>query len=125
MAPLQTNATLTAVAGSGTADDWDRPAVAGAAKWNGAARVYYREAVRRSAGAAGELDVATTYTLFVDTADFDLLDLDTDDVVSFTPDGETAKTAKATTLARIAAPATGLASVATSRIELERPVDAP
>lgn len=80
--PPFTNATLTEVRGSGTSDDWDSPAAAGAVKFAGAILGYYRETVDRLVGAGG-VNVETRRTFWLDTADYDATGpLDTDDVIT-------------------------------------------
>lgn len=86
--PPQVNATVTAVVGAGTGDDWDRPAEAGAVKWTAGARVYYRETTDRVRGATGGLDILERRELILDTADVDAMGLDTDDFITFTVDGD-------------------------------------
>lgn len=115
--PPQSNATVTAVAGSGVRDDWDAPAAAGAAKWSGRVRAYFRSRVDRQGGGDG-VNIALARSLIVDTADFDAMALDTDDVVTFTPDGgaEQTATAKAIAPARLAGVPRDLQ---TTRIEME------
>lgn len=84
--PSQTNATVTAVTGSGTADDWDRAGEDPPAKWAGEVRAYYRETTDRQAGPDGP-NVLERRELILDTADVDAMDeLDTDDLITFTPD---------------------------------------
>lgn len=92
--PPQTNATLTLVAGAGTADDWDRPGGAGPEKWAGEVRGYYRERTDRERGDQA-VDVLVRRELIIDTADLDAInlaagddgELDTDDLVTFRVDG--------------------------------------
>lgn len=98
--PPQTNATVTAVAGQGAPDDWDRPAAAGAAKFAGAIRGYYRESLVEVRG-NGTVDVVLRRELVIDNDDVDLLELDTDDVLTFTVDGDpTPRSASAATIPR-------------------------
>ena len=85
--PEQANATVLGVAGAGTADDWDRPAAAGASKWSGEARALYREAADRVRDANAD-DVYTKRELILDVADVDAMELDTDDVITFRLDGQ-------------------------------------
>lgn len=115
--PAQANATVTAVAGAGVRDDWDAPAAAGGAKWSGSVRAYYRERVDRQSGGDG-VNIAVARSLIIDTADYDALGIDTDDVVTFTRDGgaEQTGTAKAVAPARLAGIPRDLQ---TTRIELE------
>lgn len=87
--PAQTNATVTAVTGQGRAEDWDTPAAAGAAKWAGRARAYYRETLDRVTG-DGTVTVITRRELILDYADVDAMALDTDDVITFELDEEAA-----------------------------------
>lgn len=122
MAPLQTNATLEAVASAGNAPDWDQPGAAGAQKWAGAIRCYYRRKIQRVVAAGGaSTDVVLERRLIVDTDDLDALiaaGLDTDDTVTFTPDGQPQEHGTATLIDR--ADLAGIsASLRTSRIELE------
>lgn len=118
--PPQTNATVTAVAGSGSGDDWDRPAVAGGAKWAGVIRAYYREATDRvAAGAGGTVDVAVRRELIVDTAALDELGLDTDDVVTFHVDGYPAESTGTARTIRRASLANIEPSLQTAKITLE------
>lgn len=87
--PPQTNATVTALAGQGSESDWDEAAVAGAAKWAGEVRAYYRETTDRVRGeSTGTVDVVIRRELILDYADVDALGLDTDDVLTFRVDGE-------------------------------------
>lgn len=115
--PPQVNAVVTAVVGAGIADDWDVPAAAGPAKWAGEASAYLRERVDRIA-TGDSYNVFVKRTLFLDTADVDAMGLDTDDLITFTPQGRPAQTspAKAIAPARLAAIPTNLQ---TTRIELE------
>lgn len=108
--PPQSNATVTAVVGSGKADDWDRPAAAGGAKWAGSVRAYYREATDR-ATIEGAVNVLERRELILDSADLDAMALDTDDVITFRVDGAAAAetgTAKAIRAARLAGVPRGL-----------------
>jgi hypothetical protein len=116
--PPQSNATVTAIAGAGTAPDWEEPGTAGAAKWAGSARAYYREATDRSASDGGGVDVNLRRELILDTADLEAMGLDTDDVVTFTVDGEDPTTGKAQVIrkAKLAGIPRGLQ---TSKITLE------
>lgn len=120
MAPPQTNATLTAIAGAGAADDWDRPASAGASKWTGSIRAYYREKVDRVANGQGGVDVLVRRTLWVETADLPD-ELDTDDALTFRVDGDAAdQIGTARTVARSRLPAAGVPSaLQTTRMDLE------
>jgi hypothetical protein len=115
--PPQTNATATAGAGGGRRDDWDVSAAAGAAKWAGEVRAYFRERVDRQSGGDG-VNIAAARSLIIDSADFDAMALDTDDVVTFQPDGagQQTGTAKASAPARLAGIPRDLQ---TTRIELE------
>lgn len=85
--PAQVNATVTIISAAGTPDDWDRAAAAGIEKWSGEARAYYRERAAREPGAAGAENVYTKRELIVDVADVLEMELDTDDVITFTVDG--------------------------------------
>lgn len=116
--PAQTNAVITRVAGSGTSDDWDRPAAAGGEKWSGLKRAYYREATDRLRG-DGAVDVAVRRELILDTAALDELGVDTDDLITFHVDGrpaDTVGTARAIRRSQLAGVAAGLQ---TSKITLE------
>lgn len=98
--PPQTNATVTAIAGQGKAEDWDTPAAAGAAKWAGEVRAYYRESLDRVTG-NGTVDVVLRRELVIDYEDVDLMGLDTDDVITFRVDGRQAdETASARVIPR-------------------------
>lgn len=139
--PPQTNATLTAITGAtaatGGRDDWDEaldavedatrpvaePAGAGAEKWTGSVRAYYRERVVRDF-TGDATNVTPTATLYVDTADLDGTVLDTDDVIVLELDGVGQRTATASAIA--ASRLAGIpGTVATTRIELREPVSAP
>lgn len=85
--PPQSNATVTDVHGQGTREDWDTPAGAGAGKWAGQARAYYRETLDRVTG-NGTVTVITRRELIVDYADVAAMALDTDDVITFELDGD-------------------------------------
>lgn len=115
--PAQANATVTAVGSAGIADDWDRPAAAGAAKWEGEARAYYRETLDRASG-GGAVNVVERRELILDTADVDAMALDTDDVITFTVDalGERTGVARSIRRARLAGVP---GSVQTAKIILE------
>lgn len=89
--PPQTNATVTAVTGQGRPDDWDTAAVAGAGKWAGEARAYYRESLVEVRG-DGRVTTTLRRELILDYADVDAMGLDTDDVVTFRVDGRSADT---------------------------------
>jgi hypothetical protein len=116
--PVQENATVTAVAGAGVADDWDRSASAGAEKWSGEARAYYRERTERAPG-EGTVDVFLRRELILETRTVLAMTLDTDDVITFTIDGRAgtftgrAKTIPVTTLAGFPP------ALTTSRVVLE------
>lgn len=98
--PAQANATVTAVSGAGTPDDWDRAAGAGAAKWNGAARAYYRESRDRVVN-AGAVSFVQRRELIVDNDDVVAMALLEDDVVTFRVDGADAdSTATASSIPR-------------------------
>lgn len=99
--PPQANATVTLVKGSGQRDDWDRPGAAGADKWAGTARAYYREATDRDRS-SGELNVATRRELIVETALLDEAGIDTDDLITFTVDGAGETTGVAKSIRRSA-----------------------
>lgn len=100
--PPQTNATVTAVTGQGRPDDWDAAAVAGEAKWEGEARAYYRESlVELRNPTAGTVTVTTRRELILDYEDVAIMELDTDDVLTFVVDGAAAPTsASASTIPR-------------------------
>lgn len=100
--PPQTNATVTAVTGQGRPDDWDTAAVAGEAKWEGEARAYYRESlVELRNPTAGTVTVTTRRELILDYEDVAIMELDTDDVLTFVVDGAAAPTsASASTIPR-------------------------
>jgi hypothetical protein len=98
--PAQSNATVTAVTGQGVPDDWDTAAVAGAAKWAGQARAYYRETLVELRG-NGTVTPTLRRELVLDYADVDAMALDTDDVITFALDGDPApRTAQANTIPR-------------------------
>ena len=63
----QTNATLTAVTGPGSAEDYDRPATDGPVKWAGSERVYLLEQTSREDGQSATT-VVETRTLIVSDA---------------------------------------------------------
>jgi hypothetical protein len=92
--PPQVNATVTAVTGASAAagrrDDWDNPgqepAGGAAAKWAGDIAAYYREKTDR-ADNGGTLNIFTRRTLIIDTADYRAMQLDSDDVITFTHSG--------------------------------------
>jgi hypothetical protein len=116
--PAQENATVTRVAGAGTSDDWDRAPGAGAEKWAGEARAYYREATERVPG-DGSTDVFVRRELVLEVDDVLAMALDTDDVLTFTVDGRpgtrtgTARTIPTPTLAGVPS------ALRTSRVVLE------
>lgn len=121
--PAQVNAAVTrvleATAAAGDRDDWDNPGVepagGGAEKWAGAVDAYYRERIVRQAG--DELTVYTARTVIVDTADYRLLGLDTNDVVEVEgPAGTVSARAVSIAVAELAGMPPELA---TTRIELE------
>lgn len=117
--PPQANASVTIVTGAGVADDWDRAGTTGAEKWNGAADAYYREKTDRVSDGAGTVNIFTRRTLWVDTADADLMNVDTDDRITFALDdgsGPFTATAVSVARARLAGIPTNLQ---TTRIELE------
>lgn len=111
--PLQANATVTRLdrssgpAGVTEAGDWDvdtgdapvAPATEAAAKWAGTVRAYYRETGDRLEG-DGEVNILVRRELRLDTADVDRLELDTNDVITFTVDGETETTGVAKAIRR-------------------------
>lgn len=108
--PPQVNATILKVTGQGTADDWDRPAAAGADKWNGRVRAYYREATDRAV-VENAVNVLVRRELILDVADLDLMGLDTDDTITFRADNASADDAgqaKAIRTARLAGVPRGL-----------------
>jgi hypothetical protein len=115
--PAQTNSKITAIAGSGSPDDWDRPATDGDDKWTGEVRAYYREKTDRVVK-DGEVNLFTRRTLIVDVDDLDRFELDTDDTITFVRDGGATTTGTAVTITRA-----DLANVPrelrTARIELE------
>lgn len=118
-APPQHNATLSKITGAGVADDWDRPAEEGAVKWAGEARGYYRETTTREQGANGATNIATKRELVITMDTLDELDLDTDDVLTFTVDGdETEQTGTAQSIPRVRLAGVP-AEVQTSRIRFE------
>jgi hypothetical protein len=129
MAPPQANATISkvtaATAATGGRDDWDtstvttpaEPAGSGAVKWTGAARCYYRERTVKSA-AGGELNVELSRTVILETAAFDAMTLDTDDVLTLERDGKAPLTARASVIERRAL-ARIPAHLQTTRLELE------
>lgn len=119
MAPPQSNATVTRVAGAGTEDDWDEPAAAGGEKWAGSIRAYYREATDRSSSAGGGVDVNLRRELIVETADLELLGLDTDDTIEFTVDGAPAPSSGKAQVIRKSALAGVPSSLQTTKITLE------
>lgn len=83
----QTNATLLAVTGRGSSGDWDRPGVAGAAKWAGRARAYYRDSLDRVQ--QGEtVNVLKRRELIVEAAVVRESGMDTDDLLTFRIDGQ-------------------------------------
>lgn len=109
--PVQVNATLTAVAQPGATtgdrDDWDTPGTttetgAGAVKWQAdpgiAPNAYYRETLDR-AQVGGDLNVTTRQVLYIDTALARLINVDTDDVLTFTDPAGVTRTAQASNVA--------------------------
>lgn len=130
--PMHVNSTVTRVAepsdttAPGSSDDWDTPGVdspsdaaagAGTQKWAGSIHAYYREKVERLADGSGGVNVLTRRTLYLDTADVELVTLDTDDVITFTARGQT-MTGTARTLAR--AMLDGIPRpIQTTRVELD------
>lgn len=127
MPPPQANATITAVRGQGQRDDWDRNQGGdeGAPKFAGELRAYYREKADRVAS-GGAVDVITRRTLWVTTAELRRVgllgagapaDLDTDDVITFTPDGRPEASSPAIAVA--ASELAGASAVSTTRIDLE------
>lgn len=131
--PPQVNATLTKVAeasassaGAGV-EDWDASAPPTGddpgdpgVKWSGELRVYYREATDRTRIGATEpeLNVAVRRELIIDAVDARELDVDTNDVVTFTPDGQAETTGVAKGL-RIAELAGVPSSLQTAKLTLE------
>ena len=118
MPPLQHNATLERVTTKGGADDFDRAGAAPVEKWAGELRVYYRRKVERVITGQGVTpDVVTTRTLIVANDELPA-GLDTDDVLTFTPDGGDQETG---TAQAIAGPDLAVVSalLRTTRIELE------
>jgi hypothetical protein len=115
MAPPQSNGALTKIARAAAPDDWDVNVAAGADKWAGRIRAYYREKVDR-VQAGDELNVLTRRTAWVDTAELPA-ELDTDDVITLELDTGELVTSPAKTIAR--ARLEGLERVATTRIDLE------
>lgn len=85
MTPPQHNATVTDLRGGGTRDEWSGGA-AGAAKWAGSVRGYYREREVRAQGPGGATSPALKRELVLELADVVAMDLDTDDVLTFTVD---------------------------------------
>ena len=82
---IQSNATLTAIAGSGVDADWkSSPATDGAAKWTGRARAYYTEK-RERIQTGGDSDAVLLRTLIIPN---DVgVHLDENDFVVFTYNG--------------------------------------
>lgn len=119
MAPLQTNATLISVAAGGATEEPGsrRPAGAGAAKFAGAARVYYREKQERRRGAEGR-DVVVRRTVIVDSRD-PAVDWDEGDVVALELDGGSAETGSVQDLERALLDELAGSGVETTRLELE------
>lgn len=119
MAPPQTNATVTRVAGAGVADDWDRPAQAGADKFAGAERAYFRRRGDRVAS-GGRVDVLERDELVVEVAWVRTVGLDTDDVITYVlddaPDAPLTASPQAIPVKALAGIPAGLQ---TSRIALE------
>lgn len=123
--PPYTNARLVAViaatAASGGRDDWDTPGVeptgAGASKWSGDQAAYYRQSVRRVAGAAGE-DVVSVRVLYIDSHVARLTGVDTDDVIVFTDYAGAEHRARAAAVAVAELDGIPL-NVQTARLELE------
>lgn len=122
--PPQTNALLTAIrsstAATGGRDDWDDPAVepagAGAAKWSGRARVYYREATALVTG-DGTATRVPTRTVYLDTSLAFDAGVDADDVLELELD--TGATVTAAAFAVAAASMPGIpAELCTTRVEL-------
>lgn len=118
--PPQTNATVTAVAGQGTPDDWDTAGGPGAGKWAGELRAYYREATDRVRSVAGgTVDVLLRRELILDTADLELLELDTNDVITFLVDGAGAPSSGSAKTIRRSALAGIPRALQTSKVTLE------
>lgn len=125
--PPQVNALVTAVRGQGEPDDWDtnEGGDAGAAKWAGELRAYYREKADRVVD-GGAVKIITRRTLWVDTpelrralaaGDRPLLEaLDTDDVITFTSRG---RELELSAIAIAPSELAGLGAVQTTRIDLE------
>lgn len=98
--PPQTNATVTAVAGAGTADDWDRAAAAGASKWAGEVRAYYRESRDRVTDGS-TVTFVKRRELIVDESFVREASLDEDDVITFKVDTDSSSsTASAASIPR-------------------------
>lgn len=115
--PLQANATVTRVAEQARPDDWDVAGGAGAEKWAGAIRGYYRAKLVEVRG-EGTVTTILRRELILNIDDVDTLELDTNDVLEFTVDGEAAAQAgRAETIPR-ARHATVRADLQTSRIVL-------
>jgi hypothetical protein len=129
--PPQTNATVTTIgeahaATGGAVDDWDvqqpapapGPALEALTKWDGAVRAYYRETGER-VSVNGTTDVRIKRELILDTADVLNMDLDTDDVITFTVDGRATPVTGRASLIPTPALADVPRSLQTSRIRLE------
>lgn len=126
--PPQVNARVTAVHAQGIPDDWDthQGGDPGAPKWVGELAAYYRVKVDRVA-ADGGVNIITRRTLWVDTAALRRaglignadpeLDLDTDDVITFTPAARPELRLPAIAVA--ASELAGAGPVSTTRIDLE------
>lgn len=118
-APPQSNATVSAVRGAGAADDWDRAGAAGVVKWVGQARAYYRESTSRETAEGGATNIVTKRELIVTMQTLGDFALDTDDVITFRPDGAPADlTGTAQAIPRVSLGGIPR-SLQTSRIRLE------
>ena len=119
MPPLQTNATLTRVAGRGfTAEPGaERDSEPGPEKFGGSSRVYYREKEERTTTSAGR-DVITRRTLIVDARD-PAIEWETGDVAEFTVDGDAETSAAVVAVSGAKLGRMAGTGVETTRIELE------
>lgn len=117
--PAQTNATVTSLGAGGRVDEWESAAAAAPAKWTGEVRGYYRARTSREQGPGGATNVILVRELILDVADVDLLELDTDDVITIELDGAGGPViARAQTIPRVELPGFP-AHLQTSRIRLE------
>lgn len=117
-AVLMPNATVTAVRGGGSRDEWTA-APAGLDKWTGSARGYYREREVRETGPGGATNRTLKRELVLTLADVTELGLDTDDVLTFTVDDlDEVLEGRAAIIPRLPGPGIP-AALQTSRIVLE------